>query len=320
MSRSMRDSRLRSVERVNPISAQAIAEKCFGIQASARELPSERDQNFLLAAGDGEQFVLKIANLREQREVLEAQNAMMNHLEQRVAFCPRVVPAVSGEEIVTVEGQFVRVLTYLPGEPLAKVESQSPELLYDLGRKLGRLSRALTGFDHPAAHRDLYWDLAQGAHILNDFGPRINTDWLREMVLSYGKNLGLSVDGLRRSVIHGDTNDYNVLVAADEVVGLIDFGDMVYSYTAGELAIAVAYIVLGKDDPFAAATPVIDGYCSVFPLTKEELDALWPLVRLRLCMSVCIAAHQQAQQPENEYLGISQQLIAETLPRLLATD
>ena len=30
--------------------------------------------------------------------------------------------------------------------------------------------------------------------------------------------------------------------------------------------------------------------------------------------------HQQAQQPENEYLGISQRLIEETLPGLLATD
>jgi hypothetical protein len=55
-------------------------------------------------------------------------------------------------------------------------------------------------------------------------------------------------------------------------------------------------------------------------LKQEELDALWPLVRLRLCMSVCIAAHQQTQQPENEYLGISQRMIEETLPRLLATD
>jgi Ser/Thr protein kinase RdoA (MazF antagonist) len=139
------------------------------------------------------------------------------------------------------------------------------------------------------------------------------------MVVSYGKDLCLSVDKLPKSVIHGDANDYNVLVAPEgaEVVGLIDFGDMVYSYTAGELAIAVAYVVLGKDDPYAAAAPVIEGYVAEFPLTEHEREALWPLVRLRLCMSVCIAAHQQAQQPQNEYLGVSQKLIAETLPRLI---
>ena len=296
---------------------QAIAEKCFGIQASARELPSERDQNFLLTVADGQRFVLKIANLREERAVLEAQNSIMKHLAERISFCPRVVPSGSGEEIAIVEGHFVRLLTYLPGVPLGTVESPSAELLYDFGRKLGRLSGALVGFDHPAAHRDFYWDLAAGKKILEKYGAQVRVDWLRELVRSYSVSCNLGE--LRRSVIHGDANDYNVLVdtARDEVVGLIDFGDMVYSYTVADLAIAVAYVILGKADPLAAAAPVIDGYREEFLLTKEELDALWPLVRLRLCMSVCIAAHQQAQQPENEYLGISQKLIAQTLPRLM---
>ena len=320
MSRSMNAPNLTSVKSVDRIFAQAIAEKYFGIQASASELPSERDRNFLLAARGGEKFVLKIANVLEEREVLEAQDAMMKHLAERVSFCPHVVPGVSGEEIVVAEGRFVRVLTYLPGKPLATVESQSPELLRDLGRKLGRLSAGLVGFDHSAAHREFYWDLAKGVQIVDDLGTRINTDWLREMVLTYRRDLCLSVDKLRRSVIHGDANDYNVLVDGDEVVGLIDFGDIVYSYTVGDLAIAIAYVVLGKDDPYGAAAPVIEGYEEEFALTEAERDALWPLVRLRLCMSVCIAAHQQAQQPENQYLGVSQALIAQTLPKLLATD
>ena len=317
MSRSMNAPNLTSVESVDRIYAQAIAEKYFGIQASASELPSERDRNFLLIGTTGEKFVLKIANVLEEREVLEAQNAMMKHLAKRVSFCPRVSASVSGEEMVIVEGRLVRVLSYLPGKPLASVEVQSAGLLCDFGRKLGRLSRALVGFDHPAAHRDFYWDLAKGAQIVSEFGPRINTDWLRELIVSYRC---LSVGNLRRSVIHGDANDYNVLVDGDEVVGLIDFGDVVYSYTVGDLAIAIAYVVLGKEDPYTAAAPVIEGYVSEFSLTDAELEALWPLVRLRLCMSVCIAAHQQAQRPENEYLGVSQALIAETLPRLLATD
>ena len=277
-------------------------------------MPSERDRNFLLTDGGGEKFVLKIANARENAEVLEAQNAIMNHLAERVSFCPRVVPALSGEQITVIENQLVRVLSYLPGKPLATVEKPSLELLYDLGRKLGQLSCALAGFDHPALHRDFHWDLRKGPLILEEYGPRIKAANLRELVLSFQKP---SFDKLRRSVIHADANDYNVLVEENKVVGLIDFGDVVYSYTVGDLAIAVAYVVLGKEDPYAAAAPVIEGYREEFELTNAELDALWLLVRLRLCMSVCIAAYQQEQDPENEYLGISQNLIAETLPRLL---
>jgi len=121
---------------------------------------------------------------------------------------------------------------------------------------------------------------------------------------------------LRRSVIHGDANDYNVLVDADRVTGLIDFGDIVYSWTVGNLAVALAYVVLGKEDLPAAAAHVIDGYTEEFPLTVEERGVLWPLVRLRLAMSVCLAAHQLRQRPDNEYLRISQRAIVETLPKL----
>lgn len=310
----MKAPKLESVKSVDQNVAQAIAEKYFGIQASAHELPSERDRNFLLTTGGGEQFVLKIANANEEREVLEAQNAMLRHLAERVSFCPRVVPALAGESLTVAEDHFVRVLTYLPGKPLATVEFQTPELLYDFGRKLGQLSCALVSFDQPAFHRDFYWDLAKGAQVVSEFGPRIKADWLRAMVM--GVRVG-PLNGLRRSVIHADANDYNVLVEGNKVVGLIDFGDVIYSYTVGELAIAVAYVALGKEDPYAAAAPVIEGYRKEFELTKAELNALWPLVRLRLCMSVCIAAYQQETDPENEYLGISQNPIAETLPRLM---
>ena len=317
----MRDPQLRAVESVDRIFAQAIAEKYFGIQASAEELPSERDQNFLLTSGGAEKFVLKIANPLEKRDVLEAQNAVLSYLETRVSFCPRIVPALSGDPIISVRSpnqqtHMVRVVRYLPGVPLATIKSPTPKLLHDLGRKLGQLSCALVGFDHPGARRAFYWDLERGKKIVEEYGAQIKTDWLRELVLGVRVE---TMPALRKSVIHGDANDYNVLVDPDrnEVVGLIDFGDMVYSYTVGDLAIAVAYVVLGKQDPVAAAAPVIEGYREEFSLTSEELDALWPLVRLRLCMSVCIAAHQQQQRPENEYLGISQALIAETLPRLI---
>ena len=47
------------------------------------------------------------------------------------------------------------------------------------------------------------------------------------------------------------------------VSGLIDFGDMVYSYTVGDLAIALAYVVLDKT---IRVRQVIEGYTSEFGL------------------------------------------------------
>jgi len=302
---------LKHVPDFDVASAEAIAEELFGVRARTQSLPSERDQNFLLTDSAGEKFVLKIANALESRAFLEAENAVLNHVARRVSFCQSPVTT----EIVSIEGHFARLVGYLPGVPLAQIQPQSSELLRDLGRKLGQLDQALSDFDHRAVHRDFHWDLANGNRVIDEYAALIEDAALRELVLRCKVEFN---SALRRSVIHGDANDYNVLVDPEQMIvtGLLDFGDMVYSYTVGDLAIAIAYVVLDKPDPRAVANEVIEGYLSEFALRDEELEMLWPLVRLRLAMSVCMAAYQLRQQPENEYLRISQRAIEKSLPRI----
>jgi len=300
---------LKHVPDFSVASAETIAEELFGIRGRAQSLPSERDQNFLLTDHAGEKFVLKIANGLETRAFLEAENAALKHVARQVSFCQSPVTT----EIVKIEDRyFARLVRYLPGVPLAKVLPQSPELLRDLGCKLGQLDHALSDFDHSAVHRDFHWDLANGNRIIDEYATLVENATLVSRCKVDFKS------GLRRSVIHGDANDYNVLVDPERmmVTGLLDFGDMVYSYTVGDLAIAIAYAVLDKPDPRAVADEVVKGYTSEFALLDEELEMLWPLVRLRLAMSVCISAYQLREQPENEYLRISQRSIEETLPQL----
>jgi Ser/Thr protein kinase RdoA (MazF antagonist) len=306
---------LENTPRFDIQTAAEIAAQHFDIHATAQPLTSERDQNFLLTNSADEKFVLKIANALESREFLEAQNAVLKHVATRVDFCQSLVPGNDGEEIVTVEDYFVRVVRYLPGVPLAEICPQPLGLLSDLGRKLGQLAHALQDFDHPAVHRDFHWDLSKGNQIIDEYAPLIENTRLRDVVLRC--RVGFD-PRLRRSAIHGDANDYNVLVDPERmtVSGLLDFGDMVYSYTAADLAIAVAYVVLNKAHPRAAADEVIKGYTREFALLDEELEAVWPLSLLRLAVSACVAAYQQRQQPENEYLRISQRAIEQNLPRI----
>ena len=300
--------------------AATIAAEHFGVCGDARQLASERDQNFLITNSAGEKFVLKIANALEEPAFVEAQNAVFKHVATRVSFCQRVVPASSGEEIITVQGSgdakhLVRMVNYIEGKPLARV-SLTPELLRDLGRTLGKLDRALADFDHPAVHRDFHWDLANANRILEEYGKFIDDPELRELARTHRVTFDSE---LRRSVIHGDANDYNVLVDPErkKVVGIIDFGDMVYSYTVGNLAVAIAYV--GPENYWRSSTvfkEIINGYCSEFPLTRKEFHMLKRLVLTRLLMSVCLSAYQQQQRPDNEYLGISQRAIRAVLSKL----
>jgi len=315
-------------------SARKIAKDQFGIEATVGSLPSERDQNFLLQTADGERFVLKLANATEERAMLEAQNLVMSHLAGHVDFCPRIVPAKSGDEIISVASpagtrHFARLVTYLNGTPLGKVRRRSPSLLYDLGNKIGQVDSTLQDFDHPALHRDFHWDLANGLSIIRRNETLITDNDLRDLVIriadEFEKNTAPLMPRLRTSIIHNDANDYNVLVGGgidlysrnQSVTGLIDFGDMVHSYIIGDLALAIAYSVLDEPDPLSSAAHITRGYHSAFPLNEEEISALYGLVLLRLCLSVAIAAEQQARQPDNAYLGISQQSIRRSLPGLI---
>ncbi|PWT95216.1 MAG: hypothetical protein C5B55_01595 [Blastocatellia bacterium] len=302
--------------------AADLARVLYGISATARSLPSERDQNFLLTTETTERFVLKIANALEERSLLVAQNALMSYLASRVDFSQRIVKTLTGDELATFNDYFVRLVTYIPGTTLAKIDSSSPEVLRDLGRKLGKLDQILSDFDHPALHRDFHWDLRNGSRIIQQNAPLIHDQYLSDIVRRCAAQVENydSVAQLRRSIIHGDANDYNVIVEGARVVGLIDFGDAVYSYTVGDLAVALAYVVLDKEEPLQVAAEVVRGYDEVHPLTEDEFSVLFDLMLLRLSMSVCHAAHQQKAQPQNEYLNISQAAIRKKLPELARLD
>jgi len=317
----------------NLTEATDLAGTIYGLQAEAKPLPSERDQNFLLMLNDGEKRVLKIANALEERALLEAENAAMQHINQRVDACPQPVPTVDGELIAQITSpsgnrHFVRLITFLPGIPLGDVKRHSPGLLADLGRRIAQLDKALADFDHPAFHRDMHWDLAKALreidkhkHLITDSEMRSLVD---SLVVGFEHNVVPLLGNLRRSIIQNDANDYNVIVGGgtdqysrnQQVLGVIDFGDMVYSYTVADLAIAVAYAILDKSDPLAAAAHIVAGYHTEYPLTETELAALFGLVTMRLCTSVCMAVYQHRQRPDDPYLAISQQPIRNTLPQL----
>ena len=78
---------------------------------------------------------------------------------------------------------------------------------------------------------------------------------------------------LRTSVIHNDANDNNILVqeSGSQVKSIIDFGDMVHTYTICELAIAIAYMILDKEDLLHVARQRWRrGITAVYPLEPSR--------------------------------------------------
>jgi 4-aminobutyrate aminotransferase-like enzyme/Ser/Thr protein kinase RdoA (MazF antagonist) len=314
--------------------ASKLAFDFYGLTGPVTELTSERDQNFHIAADTEEQFVLKIAAASERKETLEFQNAVMMHLGAHTlsGFIPQLLRTKKGDEIGTATHRntqyFVRLLTYHKGELLSEVAPQSPELLRSLGRFLGEIDCALERFTHTASRRDLKWDLQASLwiklyteHITGLERRALVDDIIRE----FESKVVPIADRLRTSVVHNDANDYNVLVRNDgasgmKVTGIIDFGDMLHTYTASEVAVAAAYAMLDKNDPLAAACSIVEGYNEMFPLEELELEILYTLIRMRLAVSVTNSALQQRLHPDNQYLLVSERPAWDLLEKLQHVD
>jgi 4-aminobutyrate aminotransferase-like enzyme/Ser/Thr protein kinase RdoA (MazF antagonist) len=316
--------------------AAALARDGWGVSGTWARLPSERDQNFQVTTESGQRFVLKISETTEDVRVLECQNAVLARLVAAVPDYdfPSLVADAQGRSIVGAEGpdgdpHLVRLLRYVPGVPLAAVRPQSPRLQREVGALLGSMTRALDGFTHPAAARDLRWDLRVARQVIADCADAVQgrdrRGWIDQLLSVFDRDAAPILADLRTSVIHNDGNDYNVLVAPADpsdpqtprrVTGIVDFGDVVQSYTVAEVAVGAAYAMLHRRDPLAAASQVVRGYHAEFPVQESELVALFPLICLRLCLSAVLSAHQRAQEPGNAYLSISEAPVWALLERL----
>ncbi|MFW9810202.1 MAG: aminotransferase class III-fold pyridoxal phosphate-dependent enzyme [Candidatus Thorarchaeota archaeon] len=314
-------------------SAREIVEGLYGLTGTLNELPSERDQNFHLITDSGTEFVLKIAAESEKLETLDFQNRAMQCLaaQSESPRAPQIHKTIDGNEITQIKTRsgkthYVRLVSYIPGCVMASVNPQSPDMLVDFGRFVGSISKSLTDFDHPATHREFYWDLKLAPDTIGKFKDYI-LDPMKQKLVERFLNLYETLvephlEELRTSVIHNDANDNNVIVSSPydndkRSFGILDFGDMVHSHTINELAIAIAYAILEKPDPIGIIQKITYGYHSVFPLTETELELLFPLICIRLTTSVCVSAYQKRLEPDNEYLIISEKPAWDLLSKLI---
>jgi Ser/Thr protein kinase RdoA (MazF antagonist) len=287
--------------------AVVLARDHFGLRATATALTGERDRNFHLRATDGAEYVLKVVHPAEAAAVTDFQNQALLHLAEAGPSFP--VPRVRQPLAVPwdVPGQpprLVRVYSWLPGRPL-HLAAPGPEQRRNLGSLLAQLDLALQGFNHPAQHHELLWDIQHALRVrgllaqLEDPVQRA----IPERLLDVFEQQALPVmRGLRRQVIHNDFNPHNVLADAlddTHIAGIIDFGDMVHAPLIQDLATACAYHIQPEGHPLAGPAEIAAAFHAVCPLLPEELDILFDLIAARGVISVAISSWRARRQPDN---------------------
>ena len=301
----------------------AIALDLYGIEGEISSLDSYEDQNARIKTPMGS-YVLKIANKRWSHEELNLQTRVLDHLNKSApeVHSPLTLANKEGETMAEVDGFSVRMLTFLEGKILGKA-ARSPELNLDIGRFMGKFTKAMESFEHlvPESSNDL-WNLdnvlACKMHLGDIIGEE-DRSRIEGFYDRYESNTLPRVGDLRKTIIHNDANEQNLLVAHDNpsrLAGLIDFGDLQRSSHINELAITLAYALLGQDDFESTARQIVKGYAGVISLEEFEREVLFDLMAMRLVQSVTLSSHRAKEFPENKYIVSSQQPARELLKKL----
>ncbi|MDN5788806.1 aminotransferase class III-fold pyridoxal phosphate-dependent enzyme, partial [Pseudorhodobacter sp.] len=291
----------------------------WGIEATLVALDGEYDLNFLAAGA--RDCVLKVMRAGCDAAFIDLQCRALDHIATHAPAVrvPGVVKALDGASFVSVPDQdgaqrLVWVLERIEGKTFADMRPHGFDLLADVGAAVGAMDRALADFTHPSLARDFKWNLTQADWIAEELG--VITDPKRRAligdILADFSAIKPQLEALPVVAIHNDVNDYNIIVSgslaqAPQVAGLIDLGDMCASPRVCDLAITCAYMVLDQADPEQALAAVVAGYHAAWPLTAAEVDMIWPLLRMRLAVSVVNSTLMARENPDDPYVVISQQ-------------
>lgn len=318
--------------------AQGLVREIFGLDGTVKALPSYIDQNFKITPARGQAYVLKVASAQENEPFLHCQDRLLNHLAEGwredwpSASFPTPVVSSSGSTVSAIEHSgkthLLRLVTFLEGTFLADYPARPAVLMEQLGEFLGRLDNILEGFQDPPHQREIIWDITHFDRV-EPFLPAVRDPLQRQRLKRMYQRVRQQLDRWDRQLtkgwIHGDANQHNLLLdtsvpGAPEIRGLIDFGDLSYTGTIYELAIAAAYAMLGEQKPLAVFEALVVGYGAVRPISAAELSALIFATPARLITSLALAAHHGALDPENEYIVANQQPAWDLLELWMAED
>ena len=254
-----------------------IAKQHYNLVASAENLVSERDQNFLLRTNKQKKYVLKIANSEEDPIVTDFQICALMHInntnDDRISV-PEIKFTNKNKNSVILSKEnktFVtRVVSYLDGEPLFTSDQSIPDIpiAEDMGRYLAILGKNLANFQHPGSDQNLLWDMKRALSI-REITSHIDSFSARRMVektLSDFERYALpKFDSIRWQVIHND-----------------------------------------EGNPMLLMNHFVAGYNQETPLLLEELDILFDLIKTRIATTVAVLEWRKSfRDKDDPYLELN---------------
>lgn len=289
----------------------SILKEHYGLSnCTLKTLEGYESVNFKVSSNSGTFVLKKYPYTEKTLAILQAEDLVAAKLQEipYLEFSKSINSLVDAP-FTLVDGSIYRLLPFIEGEFLAEIKKDEA-VHVSFGTALGNMDKSLLShYDAVISAKETQWDLkhfTKNHEYLDDIPDTKDRNLVCYFFLQFQEHILPVQHKLRKSIIHNDANDWNILTTNGKVTGVIDFGDMCHSWLINELAIGLTYVMMGEENPLSVAKTVVSAYNNVLPLQEQELDALYYLIAARLCTSVCNSAHTKKQKPDSEYITISE--------------
>ena len=303
----------------------------YDIEGSVSELDGEIDFNFKVNSVDGENYLLKISRPDFKSDYIDFQIKLLDHLNKncRINFANTLLTNEGRKSCIIKDNlgkeRGVRLLSWVEGRLWSSANPINKSLRNDLGSKTAMISKSLTNFSHSFSKRKIEWDISNSLWV-EDYMEKFDVGKkkiIKEFIKDFKEGLPI-FNKLKKSIIHNDINDNNIIISNDllnpKIESIIDFGDSVFAQTINDLAITCSYGIMNLNDPLSACCDIVNGYNAVSKISDDELKILFNLVAMRLLISVTKSLINRVKEPENKYLLISEKSAWEVLKKWVEID
>ena len=189
------------------------------------------------------------------------------------------------EENLKIKKNFNTIKLNMDGVFLGELDLKRQDLK-KVGRFIGNLSKELKNYSNDSiASRKWPWDI-QNLSLNKKYLKYIPDPSNRKIVLFFFQQFEEFVfpqlDKLRTSIIHNDTNEWNILLKKNKELAIIDFGDLAKTPLVNEVAIAMVYASYSNENPLENASIILKSYNKVIKLTNTEISLLYYLMASKL--------------------------------------
>ena len=299
----------------------------FGFQeVEIKKLNGYDNANYLIKTNTAKYVLKTYCYNKELLALVEAENETLFLLQEsdKNKF-PKPIQFIDGSFVKTLEIDGVeticRMLSFIEGELMCNV-APTKTLFQSFGVFLAEMDLKLQYFDnYTIKARQWEWGIQYinlNKKYIQDIANAKDRSTVKYFFQQFEENVAPVLPDLRKSIIHNDANDWNVLVNNGKISGIIDFGDLAYSPLINELAVALTYACYGKENPLEWASIILKSYHNILPIEEKEIQVLYYLIAARLCISVCNSAHSKKENPNNEYASVSEKSAWKMLYRWLS--